>query len=203
MLHVVIREGLVDEAFVADHTTGFDEVAASVEAWTPERAAEVCGVPAADIERATELYGQAGKAMLSHARGLEHQVMGSRNAMVAINLCLATGNIGRPGAGYGTITGQGNGQGGREHGQKCDQLPGMSHFHDPGAIEHVAAVWGIEPEEMPGPGEPIFRQLERMEAGEIRGLLNLCSNPMVSWPDQARTDIWILCELARRLGRGA
>ena len=154
MLHVVIREGLVDEAFVADHTTGFDEVAASVEAWTPERAAEVCGVPAADIERAAELYGQAGKAMLSHARGLEHQVMGSRNAMAAINLCLATGNIGRPGAGYDTITGQGNGQGGREHGQKCDQLPGMRHFHDPGVIEHSPRCGASNPRRCPGPVSP-------------------------------------------------
>src|SRR3546814_534572 len=62
----------------------------------------------------------------------------------------------------------------------------MRHFTDPGAIEHVAAVWGIDPADMPGPGEPIFKQLERMEAGEIRGLINICSNPMVSWPDQAR-----------------
>jgi assimilatory nitrate reductase catalytic subunit len=186
MLHVVIREGLVDEPFVAGYTTGFDAVAASVEPWTPERAAESCGVPADDIVRAAELFGRADRAMLSHARGMEHQVMGSRNAMAAINLCLATGNLGRPGAGYGTITGQGNGQGGREHGQKCDQLPGMRHFTDPGAIEHVAGVWGIDPSDMPPPGEPIFAQLERMEAGEIRGLVNICSNPMVSWPDQAR-----------------
>jgi assimilatory nitrate reductase catalytic subunit len=187
MLHVVIREGLVDESFVAAHTTGFDEVAAAVEAWTPERAAEWCGIPAADIVRAAELFGNAERAMLSHARGMEHQVSGSRNAMAAINLCLATGNIGRPGAGYGTITGQGNGQGGREHGQKCDQLPGQRHFTDPGAVEHVAGVWGIDPADMPGPGEPIFAQLERMEAGQIRGLLNICSNPVVSWPDEART----------------
>jgi len=264
MLHVVIRNGHVDEAFVAGHTTGFDAVAAAVAEWPPERAADVCGVPAGDIERAAELFGSADKAMINHARGLEHQVMGSRNAMAAINLCLATGNIGRPGAGYGTITGQGNGQGGREHGQKCDQLPGQRHFTDPGAIEHVAGVWGIDPADMPGPGEPIFAVLERMERGEVRGLLNICSNPMVSWPDEARTkriletlelyvvidiflsesalladvvlpgsawaesegvvansdalvckinkavdppgeardDMWILCELARRLGRG-
>ncbi|HSP04223.1 MAG TPA: molybdopterin oxidoreductase family protein [Acidimicrobiales bacterium] len=187
MLHVVVRDGMVDEDFVAAHTTGFAEASAAVADWTPERAAEVCGVPAADIERAAQLYGRADKAMVSHARGMEHQVMGARNAMAAINLCLATGNIGRKGAGYGTITGQGNGQGGREHGQKCDQLPGQRHFTDPGAIEHVAGVWGIDPADMPGPGEPIFAQLDRMEAGEIRGLLNICSNPMVSWPDEART----------------
>jgi len=187
MLHVIVRDGMVDEDFVAAHTTGFAEASAAVADWTPERAAEVCGVPAADIERAAQLYGRADKAMVSHARGMEHQVMGARNAMAAINLCLATGNIGRKGAGYGTITGQGNGQGGREHGQKCDQLPGQRHFTDPGAIEHVAEVWGIDPADMPGPGEPIFAQLDRMEAGEIRGLLNICSNPMVSWPDEART----------------
>lgn len=187
MLHVIIREGLVDEDFVAANTTGFDEAAAAVAEWTPERAAEVCGIPAADIVRAAELYGRADKAMLSHARGMEHQVMGARNAMAAINLCLATGNIGRPGAGYGTITGQGNGQGGREHGQKCDQLPGQRFFTDPGAIEHVASVWGVDPASLPGPGEPIFQQLDRMEAGEIRGLINICSNPIVSWPDAGRT----------------
>src|SRR3546814_6168733 len=104
--------------------------------------------------------------MVSHARGMEHQVMGSRNAMAAINLCLATGNIGRPGAGYGTINGQGNGQGGREHGQKCDQLPGMRHFTDQGAIEHAAAVWGIEPADMLGSGEPSFKQSVRMRSEE-------------------------------------
>ncbi len=264
MLHQIVEDGLVDRDFVDAHTIGFDEAAAAVRDWTPERAGEVCGLDPADIRRAARLYGEAGRAMLHHARGLEHQVMGSRNAMAAVNLCLATGNLGRPGAGYGTITGQGNGQGGREHGQKCDQLPGQRHFSDPGAIEHVAAVWGIDPSEMPPPGIPIFAQLEKMEAGEIRGLINLCSNPIVSWPDEARTerilsnldlyvvidifmsesalladvvlpgsawaetegviansdalvckinkavdppgearsDIWILCEIARRLGRG-
>jgi assimilatory nitrate reductase catalytic subunit len=186
MLHTVIAEDLVDHDFVAAHTTGFDDVAASVTDWTPERAAAICGVPAADIREAALLYGRADRAMLNHARGLEHHVMGSRNAMAAINLCLATGNIGRAGAGYGTITGQGNGQGGREHGQKCDQLPGQRFFTDPGAIEHVAKVWGVDPSEIPPAGVPIFAQLELMEAGEIRGLLNLCSNPMVSWPDEAR-----------------
>ena len=187
MLHIVIAEQLVDTEFVEAHTTGFEQVAESVSGWTPERAAEICGIPAGDIREAALLYGRADKAMLNHARGLEHHVMGSRNAMAAINLVLATGNIGRPGAGYGTITGQGNGQGGREHGQKCDQLPGQRFFTDPGAIEHVAGVWGIDPSEMPPPGVPIFRQLELMEAGEIRGLFNICSNPVVSWPDETRT----------------
>jgi assimilatory nitrate reductase catalytic subunit len=202
MLHVVVAEDLVDHAFVEEHTTGFEDVAASVADRTPERAAEICDVPAEHIREAALLYGRADRAMLNHARGLEHHVMGSRNAMAAINLCLATGNIGRPGAGYGTITGQGNGQGGREHGQKCDQLPGQRFFHDPGAIEHVAGVWGVDPSEIPPAGVPIFAQLELMERGEIRGLVNLCSNPIVSWPDEARTrrilealDLYVVVDL--------
>lgn len=264
MLHVIIAKDLVDHDFVQQRTSGFEEAAAAVAGWTPARAAEICGLRAADIEHAAELFGHAERAMLNHARGIEHHIMGGRNALAAVNLCLATGNLGRPGAGYGTITGQGNGQGGREHGQKCDQLPGQRHYSDPGAIEHTAAVWGVDPSEMPEAGIPIFAQLEKMEAGEIRGLVNLCSNPLVSWPNRARTerilrnldhyvvidiflsesalladvvlpgsawaesegviansdalvmklnkavdppgeardDIWILCELARRLGRG-
>ena len=202
MLNVVVAEDLVDHEFVAAHTNGFDEVAASVRAWTPTRAAEVTGVSADEIREAALLYGRAERAIMNHARGLEHQVMGSRNAMAAINLCLATGNMGRPGAGYGTITGQGNGQGGREHGQKCDQLPGQRFFHDPGAIEHVASVWGVDPSEIPPPGVPIFAQLELMEAGEIRGVINLCSNPIISWPDEERTrriltglDLYVVVDL--------
>lgn len=187
MMHVLIADDLIDRGFIDAHTVGFDEVAASVSDWTAERAAAICGVPAEDIVKAARMYGTAEHAMFNHARGMEHQVMGARNAMAAINLCLATGNIGRPGAGYGTITGQGNGQGGREHGQKCDQLPGQRHFHDPGAVEHVAGVWGIDPAEMPPAGVPIFKQLELMEAGLIRGVVNICSNPMISWPDTGRT----------------
>ena len=188
LLHVIVDEGLTDQAFIDAHTVGFGEASAAVADWRPGMAAEVCGVPTADIVRAARLYGRADKAMINHARGLEHQIMGTRNAQAAINLCLATGNLGRPGAGYGTITGQGNGQGGREHGQKCDQLPGQRKFDDPGAIEHTAKVWGVDPSEIPEKGIPIFAQLDLMEAGRIRGVLNFCSNPMVSWPEQARTN---------------
>jgi assimilatory nitrate reductase catalytic subunit len=202
LLHTVIVEGLVDQAFVEGHTVGFEAVAESVREWTPDRAADICGVPASQIREAALLFGTADNAMLNHARGMEHQVMGARNAMAAINLCLATGNIGRPGAGYGTITGQGNGQGGREHGQKCDQLPGQRDIDDPAARAHVARVWGVDPDEIPPKGAPIFKQLDLMEAGEIRGVLNLCSNPIVAWPDEARTrrilnglDLYVVVDL--------
>ncbi len=83
--------------------------------------------------------------MILHARGIEHQSKGVENCLAVINIALATGNLGREGAGPTMITGQGNGQGGREHGQKCDQLPGQRSLTDPAAREHVAQVWGIRP----------------------------------------------------------
>jgi assimilatory nitrate reductase catalytic subunit len=100
-----------------------------------------------------------------------------------INLCVATGNIGREGAGCVMITGQGNGQGGREHGQKCDQLPGQRSIADPEARRHVAKVWGIQPEEIPQAGYPAVEIMEAIHRGEIKGLLSICFNPLVSLPE--------------------
>ena len=183
MLHVVIREDLVRRAFVEDHTTGFEQVSASVEAWTPHRAAEVCGVPPEAIEKAARTFARAGRAVALHARGIEHHSKGVENCLGLINLCLATGNIGREGAGCMMITGQGNGQGGREHGQKCDQLPGQRSIADPAAREHVARVWGIPPEEIPQAGLSAVEIVEAIHRGEIKALISICFNPLVSLPD--------------------
>ena len=85
------------------------------------------------------------------------------------------------------ITGQGNGQGGREHGQKCDQLPGGRNLADPRHRAEVAAVWGCDPDELPPPGYSAYEILEAIERGEIKGLLCICFNPLISLPDTART----------------
>ncbi len=98
-------------------------------------------------------------------------------------MVLASGRIGREGCGYATITGQGNGQGGREHGQKCDQLPGGRDIDKPEHRAHVAKVWGIEPDELPGPGVDAYEIFRRIDRGEVRGLLSICFNPKVSLPD--------------------
>jgi assimilatory nitrate reductase catalytic subunit len=137
MLHVIVREGLVDNNFINEHTIGWDSVRDSVAQWDPRRAAEVTGVPPERIEHAALVFGSAEKAMAIHARGLEHQSKGVENCLALINLCLATGNLGAEGRGCFMITGQGNGQGGREHGQKCDQLPGARSITDPEARRYV------------------------------------------------------------------
>jgi assimilatory nitrate reductase catalytic subunit len=183
MLHVVLRDGLEDREFIARHTTGFEEVAASVKGWDPKRTAELTGVPPDAIEKAAHWFGEAERAMALHARGIEHQSKGVENVLSVINLCLATGQVAREGAGPNMITGQGNGQGGREHGQKCDQLPGQRSISDPAAREHVARVWGITPEEIPQAGLTAMEIMEAIHRGEIKALLSICFNPIVSLPD--------------------
>jgi assimilatory nitrate reductase catalytic subunit len=183
ILHVILRDHHEDRAFIDAHTTGFEAVAASVEDWTPRRAAEMTGVPPEAIEKAALWIGEAERAMVLHARGIEHQVKGVENCLSLLNIVLATGNVGRPGAGCMMITGQGNGQGGREHGQKCDQLPGQRSIADPAAREHVARVWGITPEEIPQAGYTAVEIMEAIHRGEIKALLSICFNPLVSLPD--------------------
>lgn len=183
MLHVVLRDGLEDKQFIAEHTTGFDALAESVKAWDPRTAAEKTGVRPEAIEKAAHWFAKANRAIGLHARGLEHHSKGVENCSALINLALICGHIGREGAGCAMITGQGNGQGGREHGQKCDQLPGQRSLTDLAAREHVARVWGIRPDELPEPGLTAQEIMEAIHRGEIRGLLSICFNPLVSLPD--------------------
>ena len=183
MLHVILRDGLEDREFVALHTTGFEAVAESVKPYDPRTVAGRTGVPPDAIERAAHWFGEAERAIALHARGIEHHSHGVESCQAVINLCLATGNIGREGAGCAMITGQGNGQGGREPGQKCDQLPGQRSIDDPAAREHVARVWGIRPDEIPPKGLSAVEIMEAIHRGEIKALLSLCFNPLVSLPD--------------------
>jgi assimilatory nitrate reductase catalytic subunit len=183
ILHVILRHGLEDREFIANCTTGFEAVEKSAQEWNPRKVAEITGVPPESIEKAAQWIGKSKRAILMHARGLEHQSKGVENCLAVINIALATGNIGREGAGPTMITGQGNGQGGREHGQKCDQLPGQRSLADPVARAYVAGVWGISPDELPQPGYSAQEIMNAIHSGEIKGLLSLCFNPLVSLPD--------------------
>jgi assimilatory nitrate reductase catalytic subunit len=183
VMHLLIENDWLDRAFIENQTVGFDNVAQAVRAWTPRRTAEVTGIAERSIRHAAELWGTARTSFLLHARGIEHHTHGVQNVLGAINLVLATGRIGREGCGYGTITGQGNGQGGREHGQKCDQLPGQRDISNPEHRAHVAKVWGIDPNDLPGAGVDVYELFRKIHRGEVRGLLSICFNPLVSLPD--------------------
>jgi assimilatory nitrate reductase catalytic subunit len=145
MLHIAVAEGLVDEDYVAQRTSGFDRARRIATAYWPERVERIAGVPAEAMRRTVIDLAKAaresgGGAMIITARGAEQHSKGVDTVSGWINLALALGLPGRPGSGYGTLTGQGNGQGGREHGQKADQLPGYRRLDDPAARAHVAAV---------------------------------------------------------------
>jgi assimilatory nitrate reductase catalytic subunit len=127
------------------------------------------------------MLGEATSMIVLTARGPEQQSQGVNNTLAFINLALACGAVGRPGSGYGSITGQGNGQGGREHGQKSDQLPGYRRIDDPAARRHVAAVWGVPEASLPGAGLSAYEILGSL-GRTVRALLVFGSNPAVSAP---------------------
>ena len=142
VLNLMIENDWLDHAFIDEHTVGFDQVAQSVREWTPRHTAEVTGIGEKLIRQAAEWWGTAKTSFLLHARGIEHHSHGVQNCLGAINMVMASGRIGRKNCGYSTITGQANGQGGREHGQKCDQLPGHARHLPIPNIENSSRVCG-------------------------------------------------------------
>lgn len=190
LLHLIFALG-PDEAYLADRVEGVGAVRAAARLWWPERVEEQTGVSAHDLRRVAALLRAAapmagGRCFVLTGRGAEQHAHGTDTVTAAINLALALGLPGRLGCGYGTLTGQGNGQGGREHGQKADQLPGYRSITDPAARAQVAAVWGIDPVSLPGPGLPavdLLRSLGR--PGMPRALLVHGSNLLVGAPDTA------------------
>ncbi|GHJ51025.1 molybdopterin oxidoreductase [Nonomuraea sp. TT08I-71] len=205
LLHIALTEGWLDRAYVADRTTGFDEVRRNVAGCWPAEAERLSGVPVADLEATARALATVDRAIVLTARGAEQHAKGVDTVTAFINLALALGLPGRPGSGYGCLTGQGNGQGGREHGQKADQLPGYRRIDDPAAREHVAAVWGVDPAALPGPGVPAYQLLDSLgTAHGPRALLVFGSNPVVSAPGAARVesrlrdlDLLVVADLVR------
>ncbi len=185
ILNLMIENDWLDHDFIESHTVGFEAVAEHARQWTPRRTAEATGIAEKSIRQAAELWGTAKTSFLMHARGIEHHSHGVENCLSTINIVLASGRIGRPYCAYGTVVGQGNGQGGREHGQKADQLPGWRDISNPEHRAYVAGVWGIAPEDIPQAGVDCYEMMRKIEAGEIKGLLCICFNPKVSLPDNA------------------
>lgn len=188
MLRQVIEDGLADEEYLAARVSGWEEVKAAVAEYTPQFAERLSGVPAERIVAAARIYGRAPTSLILHARGIEHSSHGVDNCLACINLALARGQVGKPGGGTATLTGQGNGQGGREVGQKANQLPGYRHIDVPEDREHIARFWGIPEPELPGEGAAATEMVHLMAEGQIKSTLVMCSNLMVSLPDNATVE---------------
>ncbi len=187
---ILWSEGLVDRAYLAERTNGVDELRAGLAEWWPERVERVTGVPVATLRQTAQLLADSARGAgcyILTGRGAEQHAHGTDTVTAAINLALCLGLPGKVGSGYGCLTGQGNGQGGREHGLKADQLPGYRAIVDPAARAHVAGVWGVDPDDLPGPGLPavaLFESLGRPDGP--RAMLIHGANPVVSLPDVLR-----------------
>ncbi|MET8224853.1 molybdopterin oxidoreductase family protein [Streptomyces sp. NPDC005301] len=187
LLHLVVAEGRTDEEYIRERTSGWEEARAAAMAHWPEYVERITGVSVPQLRETVRMFCEPSSAMVLTARGPEQQSKGTDTVGAWINLCLATGRAGRPLSGYGCLTGQGNGQGGREHGQKADQLPGYRKLTDPAARRHVAEVWGVDPDSLPGPGRSAYELLDAMGT-DIRSLLLMGSNPVVSAPRAAHIE---------------
>jgi assimilatory nitrate reductase catalytic subunit len=184
ILHVLIRDDLIDPAFIRDRTDGFEAVRRIAAIYWPERVEEITGVPAGAIVDTARRLGTAAHPMILTARGPEQQSQGVNNTLAYINIALALGAVGRPFSGYGCLTGQANGQGGREHGQKSDQLPGYRRIDDDLARAHVADVWGMPASAIPGVGKSAIELLNSIgRTRGVRSILVMGSNIAVSAPN--------------------
>ena len=188
MLHVMLAEGLTDTRYIGAHTSGFEALRETVRDWTPARAAEVCGIAEADLIQAARWFAQAdrpGGATLSlYCMGLNQSAAGTDKNAALINLHLATGQIGRAGAGPFSLTGQPNAMGGREVGGLSNLLSAHRDLANPAHRAEVAALWGL-PDVPATPGRSAVEMFEAAADGEIRLLWIACTNPAQSMPDQA------------------
>ncbi len=187
MLFVALEEKLTDLPFINNRTTGFEAARRAVLTYDPVFVERVTGVNEAALRRTVRWLAGARSAMVLSGRGAEQQSKGVDSVLAFINLMLALGKVGKPASGYGCLTGQGNGQGGREHGQKADQLPGYRLIEVDAHREAVARVWGVDPATLPRKGKSAYELFDSLgPEGGILGLFVMGSNIAVASPHAGR-----------------
>jgi assimilatory nitrate reductase catalytic subunit len=184
LLAIALQQNLVDREYVAQRTEGFEDLQRAMLAVDTTYVERLTGVSLDKQRRAVELLARVERSMLLSGRGAEQQSKGTATVLSFTNLMLVLGKVGKPASGYGCLTGQGNGQGGREHGQKADQLPGYRLIENPEHRAAIARVWGVSPESLPGKGKSAYELLDALgPSGGIRGLLVFGSNVAVASPN--------------------
>jgi assimilatory nitrate reductase catalytic subunit len=182
MLHVIEKDGLADFQFKDSKTENFENLKPLIDHWTPEMAAEVCDLPVEKIVEAARLFGRSKAALSLYCQGLNQSASGTWKNCALINLHLATGQIGRPGAGPFSLTGQPNAMGGREVGGMANLLSGHRDLGNEEHRKEVAALWGVDA--VPSkPGKTAVEMFEAIGRGEIKAVWIACTNPAQSMPD--------------------
>ncbi|MBC7995066.1 MAG: molybdopterin-dependent oxidoreductase, partial [Rhizobacter sp.] len=184
MLHVMLWEGLADSAYIASHTQGFEALRNRVRDFTPKHVAEVCGIKEDALLQAARWFGDAnGRTLSLYCQGLNQSSSGTAKNAALINLHLATGQIGKPGAGPFSLTGQPNAMGGREVGGLANLLSAHRDLANPEHRAEVARLWGV-PDVPATPGKTAVEMFEAAADGQIKALWIACTNPAQSMPDQ-------------------
>ncbi|BCR03465.1 formate dehydrogenase subunit alpha [Desulfuromonas versatilis] len=183
LMHVILREGLEDKAFIEARTENFAALQQEVAAWTPQRAAAVTGLAPEQIVEAARMFAAAKRAMVVYSMGITQHSHGVDNVRAIANLALLTGNLGRPGTGVNPLRGQNNVQGACDMGALPNVLTGYQKVADPAVRVKFAAAWGVErlPE---APGLMATRAMNLAAEGRMKGFFILGENPMLSDPDQ-------------------
>ena len=182
LLHIMVEEGLVDEAFIAEKTEGFDAMRELVADCTPELTAAVCGVDPDDLRQAARLYATAERAAILYCLGVTEHATGTEGVMALSNLALACGNIGRPGCGVNPIRGQNNVQGACDMGAMPADLTGYQKATDPEVLRKFEQAWGVELAGLE-PGLKATQCFGAMGRGEIKGLYIFGEDPVRTDPD--------------------
>ncbi|MBB6450108.1 assimilatory nitrate reductase catalytic subunit [Geomicrobium halophilum] len=183
LLKVIIDNDWIDRSFIEEKSIGFEDVKEYVASLELEDISAQTDVPVKEIRRVALSLGEKETGMIFTARGVEQQTDGSMAVRNLLNILIATGKLGKPSCGYGAITGQSNGQGAREHGQKADQLPGYRSIENEEHRAHISNFWGIAEKDLPRKGASAFEMIEKVDQREITGMFLLCSNPVVSNPN--------------------
>ena len=184
LLHIMLWEGWTDAGYIAAHTKGFDELKALVRETTPDVVAQTCGLSKDDLFTAAQWFAQSPATLSLYCQGLNQSSSGTAKNATLINLHLATGQIGKPGAGPFSLTGQPNAMGGREVGGLANLLSAHRDLANPQHRAEVAALWGV-PDVPSKPGKTAVEMFQAAADGEIKALWIACTNPAQSMPDQA------------------
>lgn len=191
LLHLMLWEGWVDNDYINAHTEGFDALRARVREFTPAETARITGLTVAQIEQAARLFagfppggGPRRPTLSLYCQGLNQSASGTAKNAALVNLHLATGQIGKPGAGPFSLTGQPNAMGGREVGGLANLLSAHRDLANPEHRAEVARLWGVD--SVPAqPGKTAVELFEAAADGEVKALWIACTNPAQSMPDQA------------------
>jgi predicted molibdopterin-dependent oxidoreductase YjgC len=182
MAHVIVREGLTDSEFIAERTTKAEEFIKHVEPFTPEWAAEITEVPAADIEKAALWYGQAEKSAIYYTLGITEHICGVENVQALCNLALLTGNIGREGTGINPMRGQNNIQGAGDAGAIPNNFPGFQPVFDPESNAKFRKLYGRDIDDEKGITK--VRALDLAAEGKMKAMIICGENTVVSDPER-------------------